>query len=73
MKTQHSLTMKCDSCGEFIAPESFVTGKAARYLITEYSDEDYETLCSECNAFDREASLLDEVGVASYDSGEFYK
>ena len=39
---------KCDVCGKFISMEDFSTGKATRTMVTpdsEFSTEDYETLC----------------------------
>ena len=39
---------KCDVCGKFISMENFYTGKATRTMVTpdsEFSTEDYETLC----------------------------
>ena len=40
---------RCDICGKFIAMQSFDDGKAIRRMITpdsEYTGEEYETLCS---------------------------
>lgn len=41
---------RCDICGKFIAMKDFDSGFAIRYMVTpdsEYSTEDYETLCRE--------------------------
>lgn len=41
---------RCDACGRFIAIGSFEIGAAVRYLATpdsEYTREEYVTLCSE--------------------------
>lgn len=43
---------KCDICGQFISLKDFESGLAIRKLLTpdsDYSTEEYETICSKCN------------------------
>ena len=44
-------TIKCDACGQFISYKALESGKAMRSMVTpdsDYSYEEWETLCSNC-------------------------
>lgn len=45
-------TLRCDDCGQFISYKDLINNKARHQLIsndTEYSCEDWITLCKKCN------------------------
>lgn len=46
-----NFSIKCDNCGKYISFEDLDKGLAQRHMITpdsEYSKEQYETLCKSC-------------------------
>ena len=51
MKKQKEIWNRCDVCGRIISIGDFGNGKAKRAIVhldTEFSQEDYETLCAKC-------------------------
>ncbi len=46
---------KCDECGRFISLKDIESGKARHNIVTvdtEFSIEEYETLCFKCKTWD---------------------
>lgn len=45
------MTLRCDTCGKFIAYKDIESGKASHKMITpdsEFTPEEFETLCPDC-------------------------
>lgn len=50
--TNYSIGIICNKCGSFVNIDSLISGEAKREMVYPDSDftvEEWETLCSECN------------------------